>query len=684
MRLDNGLVRFDFDDETGSVRQITDLRTGKRFLNDTRGNRLAKVILPTPDHMSRPLYSHEAGRPAMAREGDALRMAFPELTSHGRKQGVFLTVTVRLPAGATEAVFQAEIRNASPFRVHELWFPWLGGRKGKPGQRRETITTSQRVFHDIYAQFFEQGASTHTFGHHHLRLGLPTTHLLPMLDLSEADGGLSYNKYESRPSPQLLVFDNATYEREDLCLTWSWAANCFVEPGETWTSAECGVGVHQGDWHETADRFRRWLETWWQAADTPPAVREKIGLFHVQTHTFSGETCHEFSELPEIVQDAKQYGVDDLMFWDCTASIYMRPDHGDFWEMPRRRLQELKTALAEVRKQGCSVSSFVNWRLAAVYNGTWPKLQPLIQKSIFGVDLFGFPSATMDGAIYNDLGVEVGMHPVCCGADGYLPYARKLLTKTLDLGFDVIAVDQAGEWNYCVAADHGHESPWEAWQRTYDWYAEVARTTRQREPEAYTVAEVPDLFNTQYLDLWWNWMWRGNQWANLPVFRYVMPTMIPCWCIDENQRDVLAEAFALGSFLAIATRDMTGRLSDAPELAAQIARLAKLRRDTAAWVAHGRFRDDRGLQVRGGTGYVYTSDRGLAITLANSKPRKATVRVKLTPEALGYQVSGTPKLYLEGEKPVALTPATTGDVLAFRAVLPPYGAAVLILPAARG
>ena len=46
--------------------------------------------------------------------------------------------------------------------------------------------------------------------------------------------------------------------------------------------------------------------------------------------------------------------------------------------------------------------------------------------------------------------------------------------------------------------------------------------------------------------------------------------MIPCWCIDENQRDVIAEAFAVGAFMAIATRDMTGLLSDVPDLAAQI------------------------------------------------------------------------------------------------------------------
>ena len=40
MRLENGLVRFDFDDRTGSLRQIKDCRTGREYLTDPRGSRL--------------------------------------------------------------------------------------------------------------------------------------------------------------------------------------------------------------------------------------------------------------------------------------------------------------------------------------------------------------------------------------------------------------------------------------------------------------------------------------------------------------------------------------------------------------------------------------------------------------------------------------------------------------------
>jgi hypothetical protein len=170
-----------------------------------------------------------------------------------------------------------------------------------------------------------------------------------------------------------------------------------------------------------------------------------------------------------------------------------------------------------------------------------------------------------------------------------------------------------------------------------------------------------------------------RQWNPPAVFRYLLPTMIPVWCIDENQRDVLAEAFAIGSFLAVATRDMTGRLSDAPALAAQIKRLAALRKATAPFVSHGQFVDNRGLDVEGGKGFVYRSDAGLAVALANGQERAKTLRVTLDLAAFPGFVPGSCTLFVEGQKPVPAMPRGRGLRRTFAVALPPFAAAVVTL-----
>jgi hypothetical protein len=141
---------------------------------------------------------------------------------------------------------------------------------------------------------------------------------------------------------------------------------------------------------------------------------------------------------------------------------------------------------------------------------------------------------------------------------------------------------------------------------------------------------------------------------------------------------VLAEAFAMGSFLAIATRDMTGTLSDAPELAAQVKRLAKLRKDTAPFVSHGQFLDNRGLKVEGGKGYVYASEHGLAVSLANGLPTRKTLKVSIDPSLFPGLEAAQWLLFVEGKKARVIAPVTTNGHLAFRFALPGYAAGVLI------
>ena len=273
MRLENGLVRFDFDEETGSLRQITASATGKRYLNDPRGCRLAKLIVPTPEHNSRPLLSHEAGRPSMSRRGDALEIAFPELRDHGRKAGVFLSVRVRLSEGSPEALFSAEIRNESAHRVLEMWFPWIGGRSGKPGRTRDLVTTSRRTYADIYAQLSERGKGTHSFGHHHLRMGEDPIHQLPMMDWSEDGGGLSYIKYEQRPSPHILVFENVLYTRAEPCIAWTGPR------GRSWSRARAGGAASSGSAStvETGTRQPIAFGSGWKDGGSPATRRTRCG-----------------------------------------------------------------------------------------------------------------------------------------------------------------------------------------------------------------------------------------------------------------------------------------------------------------------------------------------------------------------------------------------------------------------
>jgi len=669
MKIANGVLFLEFDDRTGSLCQIKDLRTGKEYLQDPRGFRLVKLIAPTAEYSTRPLYSHLSGVPSMQKKGDTLSISFPHVSDRGTDTGISMMIKVRLPSGSPEAFFTLEMRNDGPDTVQEVWFPWVGGHTMKSRNDQEKVTTSRNwpkssSFPNI---------KTHTFGRHHQRTGSDGIMLLPMMDISDAIGGLSYIRYENKPNYNDLVFENESSDYVTMCMTWAWASRPFLKTGQSWISAEFGVGVHQSDWHTTADRLRKYMEKWWKPSGIPPSLREKIGAYHVQFHGLNGEPYNEFEALPDMARDCLKYGVSDICVWDVASQVYLRPDTGGFWEMRPERLASLKHALAESRKLGCLVGPWVNFRLITEYTRLWKELEHYAMRSVYGKPIMDNWPCSMNHAVYINKLIEQAGHALCQGSDGFRKFAFDLVEKTMRLGFTTLYIDQAAEWNSCMAEDHGHKTPAEAITKTYKWFGEATRRVRELYPEAYTVGELPNLYNTQSIDLWWHWVWHET---GTNVFRYLIPGMMACWCIDENERDVLSKAFAQGSFLAIATSDMTGRLSDEPVLARHIARLAKLRKAAAPFVSHGRFLDNRGLDVENGDAYVFSSAAGLAVTMANGKANRKTLKITLALDEIGLAPTGEGILHVEGAEPIPVSPTRHGDKWSTEVQIPAYGAAI--------
>jgi len=679
VKLSNGLVKFDFNDATGSLCQIKDLKTGREYLRDPRGYRLVKLIAPTPEYSTRPLYSHLSGAPRMQKNGDTLTISFPQVSDGGKATGISMKVKVRLPPGSPEAIFTLELHNDGPDMVQEVWFPWVGGYQAKKEGMQAKVTMSTQGRSGNPVNFFPTGwADTHTFGCHHQRVGFENLFLLPMMDLSDARGGLSYIRYENKPDYNALVFENESNDFVNLCLTWAWASRPFLKTNQSWTSAEFGIGVHQGDWHATADRLRRYTEKWWKPSGMPASLREKIGLYHVQFHGFNGEPYNEFEALPDMAHDCLKYGVSDICMWDLPAQGYCRPDRSGFWEMAPERLASLKHAIAETKRIGCQVGPWVNFRLITEYARLWKKMSKFAIQSVYGKPIMDNWHISMNHAVYSNSLIDQAGHCLCQGSDGFRKFAIDLVEQTMGLGFSTIYIDQAAEWNSCAAENHGHKTPGKAIRKAYDWFGEATRLIRKLSPNAYTCGELPDLYNTQSIDLWWDWNWKRN--LRSEVYRYLLPEMMVCWCIDENQRDVLSKAFAMGHFMAIATRDMTGKLSDEPALAQHIARLAKLRKATAPFVSHGRFLDNRGLSVENGNAYVFSSDAGLAVTMANGKATQNTLKITLTPEEAGFAPAGNGLLHIEGADPVPISPTRRGGKWSVEVKAPAYGAAIWTMP----
>jgi len=680
MQLSNTLIRLTFDDQHGSLTGIEDLRTGVQHLHDHSVARLFRLILPDEARWTGQYAdSHQQPiSPVMVVHGHTLTLCFPEIVSpHGTSLGVQVTVTITLPDDADEARFTIQVVNDGPFLLHEVWFPWIGGWRGYAGQGHDRMHIGYHPPIDPWTIREHDGYTLCAAHRRRCYSGLA----LPLLDLSGEGIGLSNNFYPVTPQQSGIMVDDANSRAGAPQPTWSWVHYPYLGAGQHWQSDPVGLAPHQDDWHATADRLRAWVATWWQAPETPARLRSSIGYQNVQFRDFEGHDLRPLSDLPRLADHGLRHGVHDFCVWDVMANIYSRPDRGGFFEDTPERVAELRTALHHARQLGVQVSTLINARLVTMKNSLGPQLAGWAVKSLYGAPVHeSWPVRTHTAAFNNVALDEDGLLLCQCHPD-FQHWAQHLFEQAMDLGFTATFIDQPFGYQKCFAPDHGHPVPEDTEAGACQWVAATAHALKRTYPDCYLIGEVPDIWNTQYCDLWWHWPWSS---LAPEVWRYVMPDSLQSWVIDAYEHeDQVNRAFVLGFLLSINVHGLEGTLEDVPPFAARIRQLANLRAAIAAFTVHGRFCDHQGLTIVADTEVtvaVYETASAIGIILGDTSYTRNGGDVALTFDSHHYGipiVDQTPIYHLDGSVAMltwagsgncytAHVPLAPGEVFAIR------------------
>ena len=367
MQLANGIISLDFDDRNGCLRSLRDLRTGLEHLPDASEATLFRLIVPAERWQSR-----YADTPAQScrieQHGERIVLRYDELkTADGAVLPIAATVTVELPAGSPEAFFTLELANDSAESVAEVCFPRLGGWTGYAGPGKDALMAGSQLWAkplDPHAQPMVANWTTFMRTHQRWSVRYPLFAFLPWIDVSGGGQGLWIINYMRQAQVGGVAAENMKGYQPGTSIAFGWFGNPEVRPGARWTSARFGIGLHHGDWHETARHYRDWLKTWWRPVSGPPRLRRAIGVQNVEFTSFDGEPVRPLSALPEVARIGLKYGVRDLCVWDyLMLGTYGRVFGAEPTDYPPDEWERLRRGLAEARGLGVSVSMLINYRL---------------------------------------------------------------------------------------------------------------------------------------------------------------------------------------------------------------------------------------------------------------------------------------------------------------------------------
>ncbi|MHC4713520.1 MAG: hypothetical protein ACYTAN_09675, partial [Planctomycetota bacterium] len=461
MKLENGVIAFEFDAETGSLLGVENKRTGATHRLDLRYARLLRVCVPDEERwLDRYADSHESGKPQMKQGKGVLTIRYPNLrTPDGESTGVSATVTVTLANGADEAVFTVEVENGGPFPVHEVRFPWIGGWAGNAGPGEDRIYAGQYSFdpHSLHSGGgFGRGWTI--YAQHRRAAPNHINMMVPMLDLSGGGRGLSANHYPSAPRLTNVVVEDLNPRPGDARAAAAWVHHAFIEPGQTWSSDPTGLAPHSGDWHESAERLRKWLAGWWRPPQANPRLHRSIGFQNPLFRGFDGRDIRPFSQLPKIAKKGLTLGIRDVCVWDHTImGAYMHAGTAATLEDSPQRLDELRNALAETNALGVHTSTLLNTRLATMKNSLGKEHgEKWTVRTLYGTPtLESYPLRYSHARIMPEYLDEQGRRWCQCNRE-WQEWAFSIVKRCSDFGFTSMFLDEPFGEDLCFATNHGH------------------------------------------------------------------------------------------------------------------------------------------------------------------------------------------------------------------------------------
>lgn len=646
----HGRTKVLIDALTGSIDRIEDTATGHMLFDASEGGhndgRLFRIITPRPMWWGRPADSHEQLPPDIRRSGDAVLVNHRNLLAGGEETGINTEVRIEPSEGDDEVLFSLRLENGSQGAVADVFFPWLGGLDFSK-RRGQVLAIGAKDFWDPAQLPLASGPSCVRYRQRAGGWWYSHGMAAPWIDIPLGETGLSYINYMPEAQMGYVALENlAGYDYhgpERLALAW--VHTLKLSPGEIWTSPPVGLSVRQGDWHETADRYRRWVTPRLQAAPGVARNRAMIGFQNVVFRDFDGTPVRKLEDLPRVAAIARKYGVNHLSVWDYVSlGNWSKLDPVDVLEYSPDEAETLRRVIRQAKDEGSDINALVNFRFP---NTNLAQRGGEILRQI--KRCYDGSPQTENWSANRNLGPWLSRHigPESLIYSPFSPAYRQWLLERvgryIDLGYTSMFYDQPFE----MRPDYGFCEQGGRPEMTYavklKLIGEVRNLLRQNDPGAIMIGEEYEVFASQFVDLWMSWPISGPEAIPSAVLaRYSLPHTMMSWVVD-NEPDRATIAFALSMYLCLCVHGNDGTLEDEPALAEHVRKLEALRQRSAARTVAARFNDTRGLSIKKSAEHLlafsYDSPEGPAVIVAAPKtPGSIEVAIDRT----AFSVPGDP------------------------------------------
>ena len=622
MEITNGRTRIALA-PNGAIARVMDAESGRVYFDAPEADqRLFHLVVPSPTWSSRfiAVREQEQAAPRTTENGGSTILRYESLGLEGEPSGISAEIVLNTPEGTEEIQMSLRLSNRGNETVNTAIFPWINGWQDPDDSDQIVLGPAfKKPLAELSHWCPAWGNDTLR---HELTADYPTFASVPWADISGKHGGVSLVNYQRQARQFFVAAKNMPGHAPKQCAGLLWGFYAYVPPESQWESPFIGISLHDGDWHQTADRYRRWATGWLTPAPSR-ALRESIGSEHVFFNAFDGTPFHAYEEIPQIAATGREHGVRELCVWDTPSlGIYCSqyPADADLLKYGAADRQAIRRAIQQAVEGGSDVSALVNLVLLNPTLDLYERegLASEVQRAYDGS-----PRVEVWSARYIPGRWKTShLGPYCPFASPFSQRIRRwildLVQQYLDLGYTSLFYDMPFETHPDYSRKDDGCVPEMTYAAKVELIGAVREKLRAENPDAGIMGEQCDVFGSEVIDQWMAWSWSDLDIATAIRLHYSLPQTV-INCVIDSDINLASHAFAAGLHLFLMTRSGAGSLSDVPDLAAHVKKLSDLRRRCADRTVHARFCDQTGLSVvtdDGLVAYSYESDAGPAVIAA--------------------------------------------------------------------
>jgi len=332
---------------------------------------------------------------------DALGSSRPEFPLPSGK--VSAQATFRPALDGRSVIVTCHIENHSGASVPQVLFPDLVGLQPFAGMENTQLRFPRGVVRPFTTPSKTSGSVPPFYDRGWVQYspsGYYDLNALRWLDYGSFQGGLSVfeRKWGTRDAPGVITFRSEEFPNVIRLL---WEHRVTIAPGQVWDSGEFWLTPHVGGWAKGIEVYRSYIQEVNPPRALPSHVRDGIGFQSIwMTPEFErdpGRAYFRFADLPRVAADAREHGIDELVPWAIWTQtpIEVRRSLGseqDFFEAIRKAKEigvniapftSFQTAFLEssLKRYGVKPESTDNWTYSSQFI---PMFRPYYSRVLAG------------------------------------------------------------------------------------------------------------------------------------------------------------------------------------------------------------------------------------------------------------------------------------------------------------